>query len=91
MTPRLFLSYALVAIGVLIAVTTGGCALFVIGTTLLSPADDGWTGPLLQAAFLVGVLPCVIGTGIAWLGVRLVRKVKPPRAEPVREHDIPSG
>jgi len=91
MTPRLFFSYALVVIGVLIAVTTGGCALFVIGATLMSPAGDGWNGVLLQAAFLLGVLPCVVGIGIAWLGVRLVRKVKPLRAEPVSERDNPSG
>jgi hypothetical protein len=70
MNVRRFFGITLIVVGVLIAVTTGGCALvFGLSELFAGPSDLG----LLPIILVLGVVPCIVGVAIAWLGVRLVR------------------
>jgi len=70
MNVRRFFGITLIAAGVLVAVTTGGCALvFGLSALLSEPPDLG----LLPIILVLGVVPCIVGVVITWLGVRLVR------------------
>lgn len=68
-----FLGGLLVAVGVLLAGTTGLCTGAVIVFSL--PSAIRQPGPLLSASplLLVGIIPCVLGVFITRAGLRMMR------------------
>ena len=68
-----FLGGLLVAIGVLLAGTTGLCTGAVILFSLPSLIDQ--PGPMLSASplLLVGIIPCALGVITARAGLRMMR------------------
>lgn len=70
---RRFLGGLLVAIGVLLAGTTGLCTGAVILFSLTSLINQ--PGPMLSASplLLVGIIPCALGVFIARAGLRMMR------------------
>ncbi|SDA36712.1 hypothetical protein [Sphingomonas sp. NFR15] len=68
-----FLGGVLVAMGILLAGTTGLCTGAVILFSL--PGIIEQPGPMLSASpvLLVGIIPCVLGVFIARAGLRMMR------------------
>jgi cadmium resistance protein CadD (predicted permease) len=64
----------LLAIGVLIAGTAGLCTGFVVLAAL--PQFSRMPGQMLRISpiLLVGIIPCLIGIAIAWLGQRMLNE-----------------
>lgn len=69
-----FLAWLLMAVGVLIALTTGGCTLYVLaGLAANGSGGYGSTAEWVLLSLFVGGLPCLVGIALFFGGRRLSR------------------
>lgn len=69
-----FLAWLLMAVGVLVAVTTGACTLYVLaGLAANGSGGYGSTGEWVLLSLFIGGLPCLIGIALFFGGLRLSR------------------
>ncbi len=84
-----FLGWLLMAVGALIALTTGACTAWVLAGLFANGSGGyGSAGGWALLSLLFGGVPCLVGLGLFFGGRRLARPLKTPaRAIPVPEHD----
>ncbi len=73
---RKFFGWLLMAVGGLIAGTTGACSLYILATSIFSGGDLGYFGGLLSwiaLVLVVGGIPCLIGVAVFFGGRALCR------------------
>ncbi len=84
----IFMGRLLMAAGALIALTTGACTLYVLASLLVGGSGDYLdAGSWALMIFVIGGLPCLIGTGLFFGGRSLSRSGRARTAQPAMERD----
>src|SRR5690348_13921159 len=86
-TVRRDLGTLILTLGALIASLSGLCTLYVDAVALIGmvrgeEADPIGPGGLLMASLVIGWAPTLFGLLLVWIGLRIRRSAKPPRAPP---------
>jgi hypothetical protein len=74
-----FFGVMLIVVGLLLAALCGLCTLVVAGTSLAALGDPrGYGGGMVGIALLLGGVPTLLGLGMIFAGVTLLRSARKP-------------
>ncbi len=83
-----FLAWLLMGVGVLVALTTGACTLYVLAGLIANGTGGyGGVGEWIGLSLVIGGLPCLIGVALFFGGRRLGRPAPARVTPPVMERD----